>query len=66
MTGVAVASIGASAQPLAAQTVAECYEKVIGMCDSALAASAWWEKPIVGAMCAAMMLGCNASIVVNK
>jgi hypothetical protein len=66
INAVTIATLAVTARPLAAQTVAECYEKVLTMCDTALAASSWWEKPIVGAMCAGMLLGCNTTVVVNK
>ena len=66
MTAVTVTLLTATITPLAAQTVAECYEKVLDMCDKALAESAWYEKPIVGAMCTAMLVGCNTTIVVGK
>lgn len=57
----AVAMIGATAQPLAAETVADCYEKVLKMCNDALEASRWYEKPLIGAMCTGMLVGCNVS-----
>ena len=66
VTAATVVLLAAAARPLAAQTVAECYEKVLAMCDEALANSKWWEKPIVGAACTAMLVGCNTQVVINK
>jgi hypothetical protein len=65
-TAATVTLLAATVTPLAAQTVAECYEKVLGMCNDALKECAWWEKPIVGAACTAMLVGCNTSVTITK
>lgn len=64
----AIVMAGATA-PLAAETVADCYEKVLNMCADALDAARWYEKPIIGAMCSAMLAGCVTKVnisVANK
>lgn len=63
---VSLIAVGMTANPIAAETVADCYEKVLGMCAEALDGARFYEKPIIGAMCTAMMLGCSTTIVVNK
>lgn len=58
---VGVLSVAAAA-PLAAETVSECYFRVIAECDEALANAKWWEKPAVGVLCAGMMGGCTGNV----
>jgi hypothetical protein len=59
-----VAVIGATAQPVAAETVADCYNKVLDRCADALDGARWYEKPAIGILCTAMLVGCNTTITV--
>ena len=65
MTAVAVTALATAARPLAAQTVAECYEKVLTMCAEAMEDAKWYEKAALGVVCTAMLVGCNTTIAVN-
>jgi hypothetical protein len=60
----AVAVIGATAQPVVAADVADCYNKVLDRCADALDGARWYEKPAIGVLCAAMLVGCNTTITV--
>ncbi|MBI4544338.1 MAG: hypothetical protein HY703_04000 [Gemmatimonadetes bacterium] len=51
--------LGGAVTPLAADGVADCYERVIAKCTEALERSKWWEKPAVGIVCAGMLIGCT-------
>jgi hypothetical protein len=66
IVAVPLLAVAMTANPIAAETVADCYEKVLNMCAEALEGARFYEKPIIGAMCTAMMLGCSTTIVVNK
>lgn len=63
MSLVLMLTLAGSAQPLAAQTVAECYEKVLTICAEAMDGAKWYEKFAVGLMCAGMLAGCNTQVV---
>lgn len=52
-----------AALPLAAETVSECYNRVVERCDTALSNAAWWEKPAVGIMCTGLLGGCTGNVV---
>jgi hypothetical protein len=65
MTAVAVTALATAARPLAAQTVAECYEKVLTLCAAAMEDARWYEKAALGVVCTAMLVGCNTTVVVN-
>jgi hypothetical protein len=59
-----VAVLGATAQPVAAETVADCYNKVLTRCAAAMEDARWYEKVAVGVFCSAMLAGCNTTISV--
>lgn len=63
---VSLTAVAMTANPIAAETVADCYAKVLDMCADALEGARFYEKPIIGAMCSAMLLGCSTTVVVNK
>ena len=58
----AVAVIGATAQPVAAETVAECYVRVLDTCADAMDGARWYERFSLGLLCSAMLVGCNTTI----
>jgi hypothetical protein len=41
-------------------SVADCYERVLAMCNEALENAKWWEKPAIGVLCTGMLAGCTA------
>lgn len=55
-------ALSASAQPLAAQTVQECYDYVIKTCSDAMEDSNFFERVAIGIVCSAMLAGCTAKI----
>jgi hypothetical protein len=57
-----VAVIGATAQPVAARTVAECYNSVLKSCADAMDGARFYERVAIGILCSAMLVGCNTSI----
>jgi hypothetical protein len=59
-----VAVIGATAQPVAAETVADCYNKVLTRCAAAMEDANFFERVAVGVFCAGMLLGCNTTVTV--
>lgn len=63
---VSLTAVAMTANPIAAETVADCYEKVLKMCADALDGARWYEKPVIGAMCTGMLIGCNTTVVVNS
>lgn len=63
MSLVLMLTLAGSGQPLAAQTVAECYEKVLAMCSDAMDGAKWYEKFAIGLMCSGMLAGCNTQVV---
>jgi hypothetical protein len=65
MTAVAVTALATAARPLAAQTVAECYEKVLTLCAEAMDGANAFEKFALGVVCTAMLAGCNTTVVVS-
>lgn len=66
VTAVAITALATAARPLAAQTVAECYEKVLTLCAEAMDGAKWYEKVAVGVVCTAMLAGCNTTVVISK
>lgn len=63
---VTAGMLAGSAAPLAAATVADCYEKVLTMCADAMDGAKWYEKVALSVTCSAMLIGCNATINVSK
>lgn len=67
---VATVSLGlalaGTASPIAAETAADCYEKVLKMCSEALDGARWYEKAAIGVMCTGMLAGCNVTVVLGK
>lgn len=49
-----------------AETVADCYEKVLKLCADAMEESNWFERFAVGVMCTGMLAGCNTQVVLEK
>lgn len=63
---VVVGMLAGATTPLAAQTVAECYAKVLNMCSDAMVGANWFERFAIAEVCTALLVGCNTSIVVGK
>ncbi len=63
--GVAVLMLALAAftSPLFAESVEECYDDVITLCDDTLEDSNWLEKIAVGAACSLMLAGCTLESV---
>lgn len=49
----------ALAAPLAAETIAECQERIIADCAEAMEDANWLEKWALGVFCTARMLACS-------
>jgi len=47
----------------AAESVSDCYERVLERCDAALSNASWWEKPALGIMCTGLLGGCTGDIL---
>ena len=56
-----VGAIASAGKPLAAETVADCYEKVLDKCAYAMDGARWYEKVAIGILCSAMLAGCNTT-----
>ena len=59
-----VGAIASAGQPVAATTVAECYEKVLTKCADAMDGARWYEKVALGILCSAMLAGCNTTVTI--
>lgn len=55
-------TMAGSAQPLAATTVQECYEKVLGWCSRAMEDSNFFTRIAIGDLCVAMLVGCTVPL----
>ncbi|HSL69615.1 MAG TPA: hypothetical protein VK864_05195 [Longimicrobiales bacterium] len=51
----------APASLAAAETISECYDRVLTDCTEALDGARWWEKPAIGAICTLMLAGCSSN-----
>ncbi|MFH1763560.1 MAG: hypothetical protein ABIF09_05140 [Gemmatimonadota bacterium] len=63
--GVAVLMLALAAfqSPLFASDTTDCLEAVLELCEDALEASRWWEKPAVGVFCSLMMAACGVEAI---
>ena len=57
-----VGAIASAGKPLAAETVADCYDKVLTKCADAMDGARWYEKVALGILCSAMLAGCNTTV----
>jgi hypothetical protein len=57
-----VGAIASAGKPLAAETVADCYDKVLTKCADAMDGAKWYEKVALGILCSAMLAGCNTTV----
>ena len=64
---VAATATMLAATHLSAQSssVADCYERVLAMCNEALENAKWWEKPAIGLLCTGMLAGCAAEALAD-
>ena len=58
---VVLAAGSAPASMAAAETISQCYDRVLTDCTEALESARWWEKPAIGALCTLMLVGCSSN-----
>ena len=63
LMGALALTMAFAAPLLAEETVLECQQRVIDECAEVLEDASWWEKPAIGVVCTARLLGCAGTSV---